>query len=100
MNEFIDSESSTLLLQTIDDKTETAAMGHHEHERTSQHTSFFYRFSNFSSSSSMSPRFLGLCFLVFIYYIGYGYLQVCYLIKNKYFTLFIYLGTYVYITWF
>ncbi len=62
----LDSESSTIPLK--DD-----TMDHYTHERTSHHTSFF---SRFWSSSSLSPRFLGLCFLVFIYYIGYGYLQV------------------------
>jgi len=74
-NYVVDSELLTFL-QTIDNNI-ADDMGH-EHERTSQHTSFFYRFWNFSSLFSTSPRFLGLCFLVFIYYIGYGYLQVCF----------------------
>ncbi|CAF3851403.1 unnamed protein product [Rotaria sp. Silwood1] len=51
-------------------------MGHHEHERlVVHHTSFSRRFFDFSSSSFISPRFIGLCLLVFIYYITYGYLQ-------------------------
>ncbi|CAF2895882.1 unnamed protein product [Rotaria sp. Silwood2] len=51
-------------------------MGLHEHERSVHHTTFSRRFFNFSSSSALIPtRFIGLCFLVFIYYIAYGYLQ-------------------------
>jgi hypothetical protein len=63
---------------------ETNDMGHDEHSRTSHHTSFIARFRNFPSSSSViSTRFLGLCFLVFIYYIGYGYLQVRFVFSSN-----------------
>jgi hypothetical protein len=75
----LDSESSKSLIETISDNTETNDMDHNRHDRTTHHTSFSNRFWNFSSSPStsiMSPRFIGLCFLVFVYYIGYGYLQV------------------------
>lgn len=72
-----DSELSTSLLQTLDNNTEIDNMDHHEHVRTSHYTSFLDRFWNFSSPSSspLSARFLGLCFLVFMYYLGYAYLQ-------------------------
>lgn len=52
-------------------------MLNHEHERPTQHwTSIFTYFQNLSRSSSVfSPHFLGLCFLVFLYYLGYAYLQ-------------------------
>jgi adenosine 3'-phospho 5'-phosphosulfate transporter B3 len=62
--------------QDSESSTNENMENYYTHERTSHHTSFFYRFSNLSSSSSaLSPRFLGLCILVFVYYIGYGYLQ-------------------------
>ncbi|CAF0889261.1 unnamed protein product [Adineta steineri] len=54
-------------------------MDHHKHERSSHRTSFFDRLwivsPSSSSSSLLSARFIGLCFLVFVYYIGYAYLQ-------------------------
>jgi len=61
--------------QHQDNNIEINDMDRHEHVQTSHHTSFLYRFWNFSSSSPISPRFIGLCVLVFVYYIGYGYLQ-------------------------
>ncbi|CAF3820765.1 unnamed protein product [Rotaria sordida] len=70
------SGPSISLLQTIGDRTESDNMGHHEHERSVHYTSFYQRFFDYSSSSSLiSTRFIGLCVLVFIYYITYGYLQ-------------------------
>ncbi|CAF1303806.1 unnamed protein product [Rotaria sordida] len=70
------SGPSISLLQTIGDRTESDNMGHHEHERSVHYTSFYQRFFDYSSSSSLiSTRFIRLCILVFIYYITYGYLQ-------------------------
>lgn len=68
---FLDSEATVPL---------TEDMTNHEHERSSQQhwTWIFTYFQNLSKSSSsiFSPHFLGLCFLVFLYYLGYAYLQV------------------------
>ncbi|CAF1545762.1 unnamed protein product, partial [Rotaria sordida] len=70
------SGPSISLLQTIGDRAESDNMGRHEHERSVHYTSFYQRFFDYSSSSSLiSTRFIGLCVLVFIYYITYGYLQ-------------------------
>ncbi|UJR14986.1 hypothetical protein I4U23_001964 [Adineta vaga] len=74
-----DPESSTSISQTTSDITEIHPMDYRKHERASHQTSLSNRFWNFSSSSSssslLSPRFISLCFLVFLYYIGYAYLQ-------------------------
>lgn len=71
----LESESTTALLQN--ESTEFDRMDHHEHQRISHRVPFFDRLQNLTSSSSfISPRFIGLCFLVFLYYLGYGYLQV------------------------
>ncbi|CAF1409503.1 unnamed protein product [Rotaria magnacalcarata] len=66
------SDSTASLLQITDDKK---SMDHHDRDRTVQYSSFFRRFWDPSPNSIISPRFIALCFLVFIYYIGYGYLQ-------------------------
>ncbi|CAF3226659.1 unnamed protein product [Rotaria socialis] len=66
------SGSTTSLLQATN---ENNSMDHREHDRTVQHNSFFRRFWDPSPDSIISSRFIALCFLVFFYYIGYGYLQ-------------------------
>ena len=59
------------VLDLDSDSLNDEKMEHHTHQRTSQQAWFLFRVWN------LSPRFLGLCVLIFLYYISYGYLQVC-----------------------
>ncbi|CAF1151736.1 unnamed protein product [Adineta ricciae] len=73
-----DNKPTTSAIEvTIDTDSDIDPMEYRKHEHTNYQTSSYLSFGQFSSPSTslVSPRFIGLCFLVFLYYIGYAYLQ-------------------------
>lgn len=75
------SESTERLIEVAltDGTAETDNMISSEQERRRQSMPTYNPLKLYSSLPPQHPiKFLGLCAQVFVYYLGYGYLQVCF----------------------